>query len=114
MVFSICMMILKVFSSWRMVPQCIVLTHPNNGKKLIRLGRLHGLQLTGFESIENVWMILKDFVQKETRPNNKDELIKSIERAWKAISMETLEILLASMPYRMKAVINAGGGSTRW
>lgn len=64
--------------------------------------------------IENVWMILKDFVQKETRPNNKDELIKSIERAWEAISMETLEILLASMPHRMKAVINAGGGSTRW
>ena len=34
--FSICMMILKVFSSWRMVPQCIVVTYPNNGKKLIR------------------------------------------------------------------------------
>ena len=64
--------------------------------------------------IENVWMILKDFVQKETRPNNKDELIESIEQAWEGISMETLEILLVSMPHRMKAVINAGGGSTRW
>ena len=46
--------------------------------------------------IENVWMILKDFVQKETMPNNKDELIESIERAWEAISMETPEILVAS------------------
>ena len=64
--------------------------------------------------IENVWMILKDFVQKETKPNNKGKLIKSIERAWEAISMETFEILLASMPHRMKAVINVGGGSTRW
>ena len=59
-------------------------------------------------------MILKDFVQEEARPNNKDKLIKSIEWAWEAISMETLEILLASMPHRMKAVINAGGNSTRW
>ena len=59
-------------------------------------------------------MILKDFVQKVTRPNNKDRLIESIEQAWEAISMETLEILLASMPHRMKAVINVGGGSTRW
>ena len=58
--------------------------------------------------IENVWMILKDFVQKETTPNNKDELIESIEQAWEAISMETLEILLASMPHRMKAIINVG------
>lgn len=64
--------------------------------------------------IENVWMILKDFVQNETRPNNRDELVKSIERAWEAISMETLDILIASMPHRMKAVINAGGGSTKW
>ena len=53
-------------------------------------------------------------VQKETKPNNKDKLIESIERVWKAISIETLEILLASMPHRMKAIINAGGGSTRW
>ena len=64
--------------------------------------------------IENVWMILNDFVQKETRPNNKDELIESIERASEAISMETLEILLASMPHRMKAIINAGSSSSRW
>ena len=64
--------------------------------------------------IENVWMILKDFVQKETRLNNKDKLIKSIERAWEAISMETLEILSTSMPHQMKAIINAGGGSPRW
>ena len=56
---------------------------------------------------------LTGLVQKETRPNNKDELIKSIEWAWEAISMETLEILLASMLHRMKAIINAEGGSTR-
>ena len=51
--------------------------------------------------IENVWMILKDHVQNETRPNNRKEMIKSIERAWEAILMETLEILIASMPHRI-------------
>ena len=64
--------------------------------------------------IENVWMILKDHVQNRPRPKNKEEMIQSIERAWEDISMETLEILIASMPCRMKAIIDAGGNSTKW
>jgi len=45
------------------------------------------------------------------RPNNKEESVESIVHAWEAISMETLEILIAGMP---QAVISAGGSSTRW
>ena len=52
--------------------------------------------------IENLWMILKDRIQNDTRPNNKQELVEKIERAWEAITMETLEILLASMSHRMR------------
>ena len=66
--------------------------------------------------IENVWMILKDHVQNRTLPNNKEEMVKCIERAWEAISMETLEILIASMLHQIKVVFNAGGSSSssRW
>ena len=59
-------------------------------------------------------MILKDRIQNDTMPNNKQELVESIERAWEAITMETLEILLANMSHRMRAIIKAGGNSTRW
>ena len=44
----------------------------------------------------------------------KEELIKSIEQAWEGISEEIIEILIASMPKRMRAVIDATGGSIRW
>ena len=64
--------------------------------------------------IENLWMILKDRMQNDTRPNNKQELVESIERAWEAITMEALEILLASMSHRMRAIIKAGANSARW
>ena len=59
-------------------------------------------------------MILKDHIQNETRPNNKEKMVKSIERASEAISIETLKILIANMPNQLKAIINVGGSSTRW
>ena len=54
-------------------------------------------------------MILKDHVQNGTWL----KMVKSIERVWEAISIETLEIFIASMPHQIKAIINAGGSSTR-
>ena len=71
-------------------------------------------KLTRLESDRECLDDSKRLCTKGDHANNKDELIESIERAWEVISMETLEIFLASMPHRMKAIINAGGGSTRW
>ena len=59
-------------------------------------------------------MVLKDTIQKEELPQNKEELVNTIQRAWEEVSLEMIEVLLASMPHRMKAVIKANGGSTRW
>lgn len=64
--------------------------------------------------IENLWKIVKDTIQKEELPRNKEELVNTIHRAWEEVSLEMIEVLLASMPHRMKAVIKANGGSTRW
>ena len=64
--------------------------------------------------IENLWKIVKDIVQKEVLPQNKEELVNTIHRAWEEVSLELIECILASMPHRMKAVIKANGGSTKW
>ena len=57
---------------------------------------------------------LKDAVQKEHRPTNNDEMKLALEAGWRAIPNEKMESLVASMPERIKAVIDARGGSTRW
>jgi hypothetical protein len=64
--------------------------------------------------IENLWKIVKNTIQKEELPQNKEELVNTIQRAWEEVSLEMIEVLLASMPHCMKVVIKANGGSTRW
>jgi hypothetical protein len=41
------------------------------------------------------------------------DLIARIHFAWEEFSIETLEVLIASMPHCMMAIINAKGGPTR-
>nr|PNR48331.1 hypothetical protein PHYPA_012807 [Physcomitrium patens] len=64
--------------------------------------------------IENVWMVVKDLLKHHSRPNSKLEMIEKIQSVWDTISIEWLRTLISTMPYRMQAVIAAGGGSTRW
>jgi hypothetical protein len=58
-------------------------------------------------------MMLKDSINKGSRPKYKVDLVARIHLAWKEFSTKTLEVLIASMPHCMMAVINAKGGSTR-
>ena len=55
---------------------------------------------------------MKDAVQKSYRPKNSNEMKVALEAEWKAISDEKLGLLVASMPKRIKAVLEAKGGST--
>lgn len=64
--------------------------------------------------IENLWKIVKDGVQNKSRPHNKEELVESLHRVWEEVSVGTLQTLIASMPTRMREVIGAKGGSTRF
>jgi transposase len=64
--------------------------------------------------IENLWKILKDGVQNTSRPRNKEELVESLNAVWEELPFEILQTLIASMPTRMKEVIDAKGGSTRF
>ena len=64
--------------------------------------------------IENLWKTLKDAIQKESLPRNRDEVVKTLQQVWEEVSLQTINVLIASMPFRMEAIINAHGGSTRW
>ena len=66
------------------------------------------------DSIENMRKVVKDLIQNQTLPRNKKELVKTIQWAWKDMSQETIDVLVANMCARMKAIIKAHGGSTRW
>ena len=87
-------------SAWR---------HVHGMKKLLWLANSPDLN-----PIENLWKILKDVVQKESLPRNRDELVETLQQVWEEVSLQTINVLIASMPFRMEAVINVHGGSTRW
>ena len=59
--------------------------------------------------IKNLWKILKDVVQKESLPRNRDELVETLQRVWEEVSLQIINMLIASMSFRMEAVINAHG-----
>lgn len=65
--------------------------------------------------IENVWAILKNAIQKHSgRPSGMEEMKAALEEEWENIAEESLQKFVHSMPDRMKAVIKAKGGHTRW
>jgi hypothetical protein len=65
-------------------------------------------------SIENLWKMLKEAVQKKCRPKNQIEMWVAMEAEWKAIPQSKLESLAASMPEKIKVVLTVGGGHTCW
>lgn len=64
--------------------------------------------------IENLWHMCKVSVQRKVLQHNKDELWEDVLATWNELSQEKLRQLVETMPERIKAVIKAKGGSTRW
>ncbi|CAB5196624.1 unnamed protein product [Rhizophagus irregularis] len=65
--------------------------------------------------IENLWDHLDHQVQKrKPLPKSKQELISVVQEKWRKISIETLHHLILSLPSRIKAVIKAKGGHTKY
>ena len=65
--------------------------------------------------IEHLWEHLKKRLKEyENPPKGILELWERVEKEWEAISTETCQNLIASMPRRMEAVIKAKGGYIKY
>ena len=60
--------------------------------------------------IETVWNKMKDYIAHNFSDNlSYDALRAAVKEAWEAIGQDTLRELVASMPERCQAVIDANG-----
>lgn len=65
--------------------------------------------------IENVWgFITKKIYSSNFRPRNSNELVQKIAEAWEQVSPEYTASLVASMPTRLREVIDQNGASTSY
>jgi transposase len=63
--------------------------------------------------IENIWFSMKAAVNKRNlRPKNAKQMTQAVLEEWKAIPVERLQELIATMPQRMQDVIKAKSGHT--
>ena len=67
--------------------------------------------------IENVWNLMKNYIQAKYpdlgggRQRSQDQLREIVKEAWdQAVNEHDLEVLIDSMPRRMRAVFDANGG----
>lgn len=64
--------------------------------------------------IEHLWHAMKKKVAQQ-KPQNQIQLISALDNVWhNVITEDTLRVLVDSMPSRIKAVIQARGGVTRY
>ena len=72
-------------------------------------------QLLDLNLIEHLWHHLKMRLSGySTIAKSRDELLKRCEAEWTAITPETCRTLIESMPDRIKAVLKAKGGNTKY
>ena len=63
--------------------------------------------------IENVWDVLKEMVALRN-PSTVDELWQYCQEEWAKITPQQIVKLYESMPNRIKAVVDAKGGNTKY
>ena len=64
--------------------------------------------------IENLWSIMKYEISKLPNPQSVDKMTLLLEERWNQLTPEIWKGLIESMPQRIKACIEAQGGSTRY
>ena len=65
--------------------------------------------------IEHLWRYVKiKLALDRSQPKNADDMWAKFERVWDAIPTNFCEELINSMPKRVKALIKARGGHTKY
>uniref|UniRef100_A0A914DZ64 Uncharacterized protein n=1 Tax=Acrobeloides nanus TaxID=290746 RepID=A0A914DZ64_9BILA len=57
----------------------------------------------------SIWSILEEKACQKSHPNV-ESLKRALKKAWKEISLETLEKIADNFPKRLKACVDANGG----
>ena len=82
-------------------------------RKAIRMLNPWPAQSADLSPIENLWDMLKEKVHRRGA-NNIEELWKHCKEEWDSLPTETIEKLYDSMPTRIRAVVAARGGNTKY
>ena len=64
--------------------------------------------------IENIWRMIKYSLAKRPVARLVVELDRQIQQEWDAVTQETIQKLIESMPRRVAVVISARGGHTHY
>ena len=64
--------------------------------------------------IENLWSIMKYEISKLPKPKSIDEMALLLAEQWNQLTPKVWKNLIESMPRRVKACIEAEGGSIRY
>ena len=75
----------------------------------------HPAQSPDMNPIEHLWYLLKSRINRRKNiPKNLDELKEAILEEWEEIDIETINLLIDSMPNHIQALLKAKGGSTKY
>jgi transposase len=64
--------------------------------------------------IENIWALMKDAISTKYTIKNISQMKEALQAEWDKIPESKFNELVASMPDRIQAVLQAHGGHTRW
>lgn len=65
--------------------------------------------------VENIWgYMVKQIYSYEFRPRNRQELLDAITNEWQNLENYDFGNLVASMPRRLDALLDANGGYTKY
>jgi transposase len=89
---------------------------PKQWRELYMLSKLEWpAQSPDLNPIENMWKQMKDAIQNRSpRVRTLEEMRQTLTEVWQGLNEDVYVPLIISMPDRIKAVIEAKGGSTRW
>lgn len=91
----------KITKEWFKTNKIVIMDWPANSPDL--------------NPIENLWRQLKDNIQsRSVFPRNIDELKCALKEEWENLDCSHFESVVASMPRRINAVLEAGGGPTKY
>ena len=63
-------------------------------------------------AIENLWHELKEYIRREVKPKNKEELICGIEKFWKTVTVQKCRKYIGHLQKVVPKVIEVGGEAT--